>query len=523
VRFSILLFFALSVAFLEAGLQLRTLIDEEFSPRFLPAIAKKNVLLIGDSILGLNEKNTAAGYIQKEVMEKSPGVSVVNLCFPANNSNRVVILINEYLEKYKPGAVVLLLGKSDSPSVDTTDPEPKPNFLFTHFKVLRLSWLLQQKMWSVYHRTRFGASLLLSRLAPFSAPNSVDLHAEFSTLEELESTKNFGDYDAELNRLHESGSFAEACNASATLALLKIRMGKGALSESYLREAEACMETLESKKPQYNWLMARLGSLIGSTYKEIGDQDKAEYFFRQAVVAMPEFGRTYSDLGWMYYNTDNCASAIAPLEKALEIGDHWTTSITALYRCYMRQSKFEEGAKYFKTLAMNSSNAELLLKLAHILEKQKTSNFSQQIIGFEKTPTNREDYMAALWMYERFDRPDPANALFKDLDRFGFANLQLNHHLYEEIAKRILEQNVSLILLQYPNNSDDEFFHQLAGSDKRIHLVNIHSLLRAEVGVKKDHQTKNVFDFFDPDFEHLSDEGARLTAKEISQEIMKVL
>lgn len=508
----------LSVICLEAGLQTRSWLDDWISNSLLKSDSKNSILLIGDSILGLGSEHTPSGYIAKEIATRSASLSVVNLCAPANNTNRVTLLIDDYLEKYKPKVVVLLLGKSDAPTANSriTANAKTEETLTSKIKVFRLSWLIEQKLKATFARASFGYQLFLSSFRRDDGPRESDLNAEFAELDRLDTQKDYSAVSAKLETMHESGSFAEACYSSAYSAQLQVRMGKREEARIPLAEASRCLQSMQDAKSQ--WFAARISSLIGATYKDMGDIENAKLFFQKAIQAMPEYSRAYSDMGWMYFNNEDCVSAIDPLEKSLRIGEHWPTAISALYKCYLRESKFEHGARFFRELAQTSRFAGRLEDLAAILERDAAADFSKADLEISENPMSREQYFAALWLHARLKQPAEALRLYRRLDEFQFSHAPLNRQAFSEIVRRLSDQNVTTVILQYPNSSAIPWLDEFT-IDPRVHIVSLREIILSHL---QDGGRPTLFDLFQSDFEHFSDEGAQIAGHAIAEELAKL-
>jgi tetratricopeptide (TPR) repeat protein len=511
------MFLFLALIFAEAGFQLRDYLDQVLAGKASGGPHAVRVLLIGDSILGLNFKDTAAGALKAE-LAKAGAFDVVNLSSPANNSNRVRVVIEGYMRTYAPDLVVLMLGKSDAPSsseVSTSATLDERVTLASRIKLLRLGGLAGQKLRAWYYRMRLGAKILAAEWGGgISAKDEAALKEKFEHLDGLESRKDFPALWNELEDARTSANVYENCNAAATLALLQVRLGKGASGAEYLEEAVRCTQHLEDGKLVPGWLLSRLDALVGSAFKEAGDLPGAEVYFRKAIAATPEFSRSYSDLGWMYYNGENCALAIAPLEQALLKGTHWGRSIYALYRCYLQQQKFSEGAAFFKRLAKTSGQAPLLSLLAGLLETQTSGPSAKSPLPFKTGPANRDEYLAALWVFNRTHRPDLANALYRRLDTLNLGAGAVNQPLYREIVEHVRASGARILVLQYPNDRADEFYDGLKREVSGLETLSLRAVLLERL--KSDPAKPNVSDFFESDFEHLSAGGAALLGREIA-------
>ncbi|MHA1776440.1 MAG: hypothetical protein DRO88_10865 [Promethearchaeia archaeon] len=188
---------------------------------------------------------------------------------------------------------------------------------------------------------------------------------------------------------------------------------------------------------------AQQNYMLGCSYLEEGNFDKAGYYFSQAVEQQPKYLHAWNNLGVAYYNNKNYEAAEFCFKKALEINPQQKSALINI--CYVYKD-WEKWERFFEALKryfhLFPSDSELpYLYLSYFIG---SGEFTAGIQFFE-------EYFAT-------------NSITKDLV-FGLMDL------YEKAGqyKQGIEKLKNLLQLNLENQNDAEiwnnlgYFYELSG------------------------------------------------------------
>ena len=122
--------------------------------------------------------------------------------------------------------------------------------------------------------------------------------------------------------------------------------------------------------------------LLGLTYQDLGEWDKAEVSFRRAVEIQPDLREAQQSLGLSLVQNKKFQEAIPVLEPIAEIDPANQLVHKALAKAYEEQNRVDEAIKIFqKALSVYPDDASLQRQISVLLFKYPNLDHAKEILG----------------------------------------------------------------------------------------------------------------------------------------------
>jgi tetratricopeptide (TPR) repeat protein len=511
----------LFLALIEGGLQFRSWLDGKLLASRFHSGAKSKVLLIGDSVLGMeHEKNSIAEFLIEELQSiGSEKFEVINLSQPALTSGQLNASIEAYLSEHHPQWVVLLLGLSDLPlpaflsnrssaPIQRLSEQKSQEQVFekiAHLKLVRFYYYLAQRIHEARQRLSFTSWNHSSIIPPHLS--------ELAKSDPISVARRMKFYDP---RSSDRTCFLLAMNAFAAS-----KLDKESLPQD-LDHARHCLDReADAKSPNANlYSLAAAHIILGDAYVNFKQFETASTYYRKAESIAPQLAWSSSAQAWLSYRRLRYDEAIPYFEKYLRLVSDDVVAIRGLNHSYREAGQFSRGHQFFKELAASSTLKALLEQLSGILATDDPKIASQitvpQVVTNEEWDlTDRDSYFTALWRFKKQNLIDKANATYLSVGtRLSVPRrLPLDMKSYQGIIEKALRAHSKILALSYPNEPDEHIEKALIPYGKSVSFFSLRSALSAEI------PRQSILDLLDDDFVHVSPKGAQVLGRAIARRI----
>jgi len=150
-------------------------------------------------------------------------------------------------------------------------------------------------------------------------------------------------------------------------------IGDNYLSLQKYNEAEKAL----LRAIQINSESANANYLLGFSYSEKGDYEKALEYFEKADILRPNHAEILRCLGWCYFHSTSPRRGLVILERARTLTPQDTLILLDLGVCLLTSRKQKEAKKYFlQVLELEPNNEKALGYLRQIEKLSGTSKKS---------------------------------------------------------------------------------------------------------------------------------------------------
>ncbi len=119
-----------------------------------------------------------------------------------------------------------------------------------------------------------------------------------------------------------------------------------------LKLLEAMMSDKEAPSPAFQFI-------LGNAYYAVGQNDKSESYYRNAVNRYPTFLRAWVNLGILYYSSGKFAEAVPCFSKAVVLGDRDSATFGLLGYCLQKEGDLVSAEMaYMQALSGDPSNVD---------------------------------------------------------------------------------------------------------------------------------------------------------------------
>jgi tetratricopeptide (TPR) repeat protein len=121
--------------------------------------------------------------------------------------------------------------------------------------------------------------------------------------------------------------------------------------------------------------------VLGNAYNSVGQKDKAESHYLNAVKRYPTFIRAWNDLGVLYYSMDRYAEAVPCLSKSVALGTHDPNTFGLLGYCLERTGKrVPAEMSYMQALSGDPDNTDWMAGLLCIYVEAKQFGPAESLV-----------------------------------------------------------------------------------------------------------------------------------------------
>lgn len=224
------------------------------------------------------------------------------------------------------------------------------------------------------------------------------------------------------------------------------------------------------------------------------------------------------ELFWKYTKENNYLLALENFEKILKKSDPNIRAILQAQTIYIQLEMKSRGAAALLEYSERTNN-KYLANVAnqvsvHLNDYKNTKN---EYIS-NREISDRNSYLSQLKYYKKMGLDSQANNLFKNLDKVPiYADHLPDFVSLNNVARKILQKNVTVFLVQYPN----QLVWPLELADVKgslgLHFIDLHNFLISQL------ENYSVNQLFEDDFLHLTNLGAALVADKMSQSVFEII
>lgn len=523
---------ALSVILLESGLRLSGAaffyLQERSNKISLQGDSEYRILCLGESTTALGGEYAYPFLLEETLNERSRKIKfkIINKGLPAKDSGDIAAQLEANLAKYKPQAVIVMMGINDDKydGLAGQDRKAPIRSLAGDLRVYKLAKLLALH---VSHKIRFGFKTRPKQYSDI--PEDVVPVKEIAVIrfQITQITKNhqliqeikkayekrgnlagvekaqeqeqklnlaLGDLYSELGRWHREreeflqseSAYQKAIEISPQDAVAYAGLGRCYKVQRKFDQAITVFEKAIALDPELFW--ARLE--LGRCNNEVGNHEKAIVVYRDLLKIDPNNFWAYGEMGqWLKIQGQNAQAKEAFL-RSLEINpqNHWVyQQLGSLYEEEQQYAKAE--SLYLKAIALNPKDVRLYEYLIRCYERQGKSDLAKEYAEKSKVTSSRT-----------------------------YNSFTVKHYL--DIVDRILRSRVKLICMQYPLR-DILPLKEMLGQKRNIIFVENKEVF--EKALKTGRYDEYFVDQFAGDFGHCTRKGNQLIADRLADVILEKL
>lgn len=363
-----------------------------------------NILLIGDSVFGdIDNPNSLASQFKTQLLQKTDQkMNVYNLSQPALSSWMLNQKIDDYLEKYNPSAVVILIGNSDYIVFNDSDK------LVNNFT----------------HRITLGIQTLKAA----------------QLVQKIFSINNFQTDKDKIERGRIAGRKDKTCELKSELSKL-----------------------------------------------------------------------TYSDLFWNCTDSKDYLKALENFEEMTKVSAPNIRMLLRAKDIYIDLNLKQKGAEIFAQFAQRTQDQYLASVSKQLIDQLNDYERSRDV---EKI-SDRNTYLSQLMYFKKKGMDFEANELYKNLEHIPVFEDHLPDYLsLNRAIQKVLDKNSRVYAVQYPNQLLWPLELAAVKGSKNLYFIDSYQSIKSQLG------TYSVNQIFEDDFLHLTEIGAKVVAKEMTDTLV---
>jgi tetratricopeptide (TPR) repeat protein len=135
--------------------------------------------------------------------------------------------------------------------------------------------------------------------------------------------------------------------------------------------------------------------MVANCYRELGENQKAEDYYKAIRKKFPAYGEVYRNLGELYLKMNRFPLSYKMIQKAIRYGkDSWRNYITFGDYYYALRNTHKAEANYLKAFNLNSRERDTFVKLADFYYKE--NKLSQAVSLLEKGNVLFENFISGV-------------------------------------------------------------------------------------------------------------------------------
>ena len=463
----------------------------------VPIIKNSNtrvILCLGESTTAWGMANSYPSLLQQGLDAKfgTGQFLVVNEGVAATDSSKILISLDEKIQKFKPDIIITMIGINDFWSLKQTDFFDSKVKIYKFIKLL----LINLKLW-------YSESQRKPALEEQPATRSSLTAAGRNLLDQ----KDFVQAEFYFRKAIE---LAPTTENYFGLANAELELGKTAEAENNFYKFATQLNTAAAFTEVGNLFYFRFG--VADDY----GQKIARKFLEKALLIDPNYIPALKLLGCGYANNPpNREKALIYLQKAYALGSTDSDVIGSLADIAIFFGKNSEAEKYLKT-GLNSKDQSVFfvwqrLIRVYISEKkfeeanECLEKFQEQYPGNQSVMDTKDEILKAQGLLNTTDQS--RNVTYRN-----FLSLPATRDNYASIAKKIEGNGIRHVVMQYPLRGIDELKEILKSYPKIIFVENSKNF-------EKSLQTKKSSDLFIDkfagDFGHFTPIASQLIAEQL--------
>ncbi|MFA5090998.1 MAG: tetratricopeptide repeat protein [Candidatus Omnitrophota bacterium] len=452
-------------------------------------------------IMCLGESTTAGEYpvFLGEILNKrNIGVrfSVIDKGVIGINTTTILAQLEDNLDKYKPDAVVAMMGINDQGRHVPYDRVCGSRAV----DLLRAS--------KVYKLTRLLWLHIVTKLKETGFLPSVD-EEDIRGLVPVSLKAGLKEYPVK----EANSSDINSSDSKYLVNLGRLRVGQEEFSQ-----AEELFKQAIKLNPRNDWAITELGDV----YRSQNKLAQAEELFKQAIKLNPRNDWAITELGGIYRSQDNFPQAEELFKQAIKQSprNHW--AMTELGWIYRIQGKLPQAEELFKqAIRINPRNDWALMELGWLYKSQSKFPQAEEVLrqAVRIKPKDSRIYGALEVLYEEMDKPELAQECrekIKEL-RLQYCNPDTENNFLK--FKEVLDKRrIRFVCVQYPACSIGPLKRIFSDKGGVIFVDNEGIFKEA---IKKESYGEYFRDMFGGNFGHCTEKGNRLLAGNIAKVMLK--
>ena len=256
-----------------------------------------------------------------------------------------------------------------------------------------------------------------------------------------------------------------------------------------------------------------------------GNKNEAQIIFQALLKQNPKDEISYYFLSMIDNNLQNYINAINQNFSFMRF--EYYGRIISHYKSHNDMEK----AKYFAEMACNdknpiSANIDLYGTIKNLISEEDKIKFKKKVLHPYMEESNMNDISYGLLFYEYLEQKDyqKAQECFNRANeiRLKFPDLEL-YNLYKLILKKLTENNIKIICMQYPVRSILPLQEQLKTESYYDKITFISNEKVFKNALMESNYDEIFNDLFAGDFGHCTDLGNTLIAENIVHSLEKML